>query len=1128
MNASRRTFLKTVLAGTSLLAAPGMLGLINAAELDSASTALLDDFLSPPEAAKPGAYWFFMDANLSKEGMAADLAAMKQAGLARAIPLEVALGAPKGKVDYMSPEWLDCWRFAAAEAEKQGIELTIPAGPGWCGAGGAWIAPENSMQHLRCSVTKVSGPGLVNVNLPVPQPRVPYFGMGSLGQFEKQWREFYKDVAVIAYPTPKQEYRLDNWEEKALFYRAPYSSGNIKPFLTLDKTEINSDALVPADKIINVTRFMDANGVLQWTAPEGDWTILRLGRRLTGQTTRPAPSAGLGLECDKFEKSGFDQNYEKFLSQFLAVGKFTTLHHDSWEMSSQNWSENFRRHFIEKRGYDPLPWTPVMFGVPVESVEKSERLLWDLRRTAQELVYENNVEYMKRLGAKRGLNFSTEAYDLNPAGDLYLFRSADVPMGEFWSKNYGLNTTYSVIEAVSSGHTCGKKIIGAEAFTSSNDKWRQYPGAMKQQTDWALCAGINRFIFHRMFHQPTDDNRPGYSLSVHGVHWDRTQTWWSMADAYHLYVARCQALLQRGLPSADVLYLDREDAPAVFVPPTSALTGYDFSDRKEYNFDGCCPDTLIERAAVKDGKIVFPDGMSYSILILPQCETMTLRLAKKLNELHRAGAVIVGSRPKRSPSLAELEQDDLVRSLTEFLPEESYAYANNSKFHLEQTIQNAKWIWSDVNYHRITPGVEKTFVREIDLTDAYRGTAVAAIAADNACTLYVNGQKVGSCDNFKYPQILNVGSAFKPGKNIIEAVVFNGGDEPTPAGFLGALEILDGANVKTVVTDSSWLCQSSPAAELGRYNMSPWGFRYNGDSNTYPSFSNTVTMLQEMGIAPDFESTGNLRWIHRLDGATNVYFIASCLPTPQTADCTFRATGKSIQLWNPYSGKRYRVDDKQESNGRTTIRIPFTQSQSWFVIFEPEPTQDESKLPPLSDLLKSETDKNVKTIELSRFSVTFNQNAASGRNLDSGKEKTVTFETLSDWSKSSDPYIRYYSGQAVYETSFDLDASVLNAKSAVLDLGAVCVMAQVELNGQDLGTLWLAPWTVDVPVALLRQKNNVLKITVANLWCNRLIGDASLPEDQKSTWTSHRFYAPGDNQLQPSGLLEPVKLSVEM
>ncbi|MBQ6617616.1 MAG: hypothetical protein IJH67_14750 [Thermoguttaceae bacterium] len=1128
MNASRRTFLKTVLAGTSLLAAPGMLGLIKAAELDSASTALLDDFLSPPQAAKPGAYWFFMDANLSKEGMAADLAAMKQAGLARAIPLEVALGAPKGKVDYMSPEWLDCWRFAAAEAEKQGIELTIPAGPGWCGAGGAWIAPENSMQHLRCSVTKVSGPGLVNVNLPVPEPRVPYFGMGSLGQFENQWREFYKDVAVIAYPTPRQEYRLADWEEKALFYRPPYSSvRGVKPYLTPDKTELPADAVIPFDKIIDVSRFMDANGVLQWTAPEGDWTILRLGRRLTGQTTRPAPSAGLGLECDKFEKSGFDQNYEKFLSQFLAVGKFTTLHHDSWEMSSQNWSENFRRHFIEKRGYDPLPWTPVMFGVPVESVEKSERFLWDLRRTAQELVYENNVEYMKRLGAKRGLNFSTEAYDLNPAGDLYLFRSADVPMGEFWSHNYGLNSEFSVIEAVSSGHTCGKKIIGAEAFTSSNDRWLQYPGAMKQQTDWALCAGINRFIFHRMFHQPTDDNRPGYSLSVHGVHWDRTQTWWSMAHAYHLYVARCQALLQRGLPSADVLYLDREGAPTVFTPPNSATSLISLPDRMEYNFDGCCPETLIERAAVKDGKIVFPDGMTYSVLVLPDSDAMTVALAQKLRQLHDAGAVIVGKRPKKSPSLAELGQDKRVAQLTDFLPESLPPQFEQDGFDLNQAIQKAKWVWSDRNYHRVEPGVEKTFVHEIDLSSNYSGQAVAAIAADNKCTLVVNGKIVGTCYNFKFAEKLFVGSAFRPGKNRIEARVFNGGEEPTPAGFLAAIEILDG-DKKTVVSDSSWSCESQPAVALGGYNMSPWGLSLDGDSKTYPAFSSTKALLQRNGIAPDFESTGLVRWIHRLDGAAHIYFIANCLQEPQTASCTFRATGKSVQLWNPYSGKRYRVDEKQESNGRTMIPVPFAPSESWFVVFEPEPTPDESKLPPLSGLLKSETDKNVKTIELSRFSVAFNQNAATGRNMESGKEKTVVFQTPSDWSKSDDPYIRYYSGQAVYETNFDLDASVLNAKSAVLDLGAVCVMAQVELNGQDLGTLWLAPWTVDVPVALLRQKNNVLKITVANLWCNRLIGDAPLPEDQKSTWTSHRFYGPGDNQLQPSGLLEPVTLNVEM
>ena len=275
MNATRRTFLKSVLAGAQLLAASPLTGLVTAEESQSATTSILDDFLSPPQEAKPGAYWFFMNGNMSKEGMSADLAAMTQAGLARAIPLEVTLGAVPAGVKYLSDEWLDCWRFAAAEAEKRGIDLTFPVGPGWCGAGGPWIEPEDSMQHLRCSVTKVSGPGSVEVDLPVPEPRVPFHGMGSLGDCKQAWENFYRDVAVIAYPTPKEEYRLADWEEKALFYRSSYSSRpNVKPFLLPDTTQAPADAVVEFDRIIDVSRFMDASGKLRWTVPEGDWTIL--------------------------------------------------------------------------------------------------------------------------------------------------------------------------------------------------------------------------------------------------------------------------------------------------------------------------------------------------------------------------------------------------------------------------------------------------------------------------------------------------------------------------------------------------------------------------------------------------------------------------------------------------------------------------------------------------------------------------------------------------------------------------------------------------------------------------------------------------------------------------------------
>ena len=450
------------------------------------------EFQEPPQSAKPGVYWFFMDSNLSQYGMKADLEAMQRAGLGRAIVMEADLGGPKGDVHYMTPEWLNLWSYATKEAQERGIELTTSVGPGWCGAGGPWIEPERSMQHLRASFTQIQGGQAVELELPVPAPRDPYFGRGSLGPCEDVWKTFYKDVAVLAFPTPKDDKRIPNWEEKALFFRPPYSSmPGVKPYLEScanDSAVVNSlrDSVVPYDAIVDVTHFMDESGVLRWNAPEGSWTVARLGRRLTGQTTRPAPLAALGLESDKFETSGIDEHFERFNSKLLDVAKFTTLHHDSWEMSSQNWSENFRALFQQKTGYDPLRWTLVMFGIPVESVDKSERFLWDLRRVAQQLVYENNVERMKILGANRGLSFSTEAYDLNPAGDLYLFRAADVPMCEFWAKGYGFETSFSVVEAASSARTTGRPIVGAEAFTTADDRWRQHPGLMKRQADWVL------------------------------------------------------------------------------------------------------------------------------------------------------------------------------------------------------------------------------------------------------------------------------------------------------------------------------------------------------------------------------------------------------------------------------------------------------------------------------------------------------------------------------------------------------------------------------------------------------------------------------------------------------------------
>lgn len=1105
------------------------------------SSDLAREFDNPPDSVRPGVYWFFMDANLSREGMAADLEAMKQIGVRRAICLEVNLQVPKGSVDYMSENWLEHWKFACQQAQQRGIELTLCAGPGWCGAGGPWIKPERSMQHLRSAAVEIAGPRQYNDILPIPAPRTPFFGGGSLGPCKKQWSEFYKDVAVIAYPTPKIKYQIPDWEEKALFFRPPYSSvRGVKPYLKRSESEPEKEALIPFDKIIDVSKFMDSSGRLCWDVPAGNWTILRLGRRLTGQTTRPAPAAGLGLECDKFEKTGFDENFINFNLPYIGTGKFSGFHHDSWEMSSQNWSEHFRDLFIQKRGYDPLPWTPVMFGVPVDSVDKSERFLWDLRRTAAELVYENNVSYMKQRAAEKGLEFSTEAYDLNPAGDLYLFRSADVPMGEFWSKGYGLDTDFSVFEAVSSGHTCGRKIIGAESFTSMKDKWLQHPGAMKQQGDWALCAGINRIFFHRMISQPTNDLRPGFSLGPHGMHWDRTQTWFPLCKAYVDYLARCQALLQKGLPSADILYLDREEAPCVFVPPASAFLPGEFRDKREYNFDGCCPQTLIDRAEAKDGKIIFSDGARYSVLVLPQTQTMTLELAKKLNQLKSAGVVIIGANAAVSPSLVNYPQEDiLVKQQTNLLLDDSQKETRISS--VNQYIQQAKWIWFNADYDNAPEKAAAEFVKEFELPDFSLSDdkslyGIIGVTADNLYQIYINEKYIGTGRDYHNLDLYRISDALRPGKNTIRLKVANEGSAPNPAGViaLGVVQLPDSTLV--IPTDATWECvktqngaaQGKFAVALGEYNMRPWRLSLDGDTQTYPDYAQTAELLARLGVAPDFQSDGNIRWIHRIDGDTDIYFIGNRTEENIEANCSFRVTGKRAQLWNPLTGKRYAVDTARSeaqstpSKSQTTIPIQFVPGQSWFVIFDNSVKENEENLPKTSWLFAKSEEKSLLEFN-GAWQADFHQNASLGRFTAKGKPKSVTFSTLEDWSKHSDEMIKYYSGIAEYKYA-PFDFAAFDSAALYLDLGSVFVMAQVELNGRDLGTLWRAPWRLEIPQGVLKPKNNALKITVANLWCNRLIGDASLPEEEKFTRSPNRMWEPGDNQLQPSGLLGPVKI----
>ncbi|HEY1790248.1 MAG TPA: glycosyl hydrolase [Verrucomicrobiae bacterium] len=947
-------------------------------------------FAQPPPSARPWVYWYFMDGNLTHDGMLADLQSMKKAGIGGAIFLEVNIGIPRGPVDFMSLKWQDLFAEADHEADALGIQIALAAGPGWTGTGGPWIKPELAMQDLVAGQTNVSGPARFSATLPRGLPPLPYFGQGTLTpELKKLWENYYRDAAVLAFPTPDGIKRIVDIEEKALYHRDPFSSRpGVKPFLPAPAVfpTLPGNDCINRNRTIDLTKRMSSDGQLLWDVPPGKWTIMRFGSVLTGQTTRPAPRPGLGFESDKFDRAALDAHYAAYIHKVLlrtgthtnANGGLTMLHFDSWEMNSQNWSPQFRSEFRRRRGYDPLKFLPVYSGLIVDSEEMSERFLWDVRQTAQELVVQNHVGYLAELAHKNGLLLSVEPYDMNPCADLTMGRAADVPQCEFWF--YGFNTTFSAIEAASIAHTCGKSVVAGEAFTSEGgENWSGNPSSLKLLGDWAFCEGVNRFDFHRFEAQPWTNRWPGMTMGTYGVHWDRTETWWDMVPAYHEYLSRCQFLLQRGVTVADVCFLAAEGAPHVFRPPGSAvaLTGT-LPDHLGYNFDGCAPETLRERAKVKNGKVIFPGGTSYRVLVLPEVQTMTPGLLRKVGELVRAGASVFGPPPQKSPGLQDYPNCDA------------------------EVGQLAQKIWGD-------------------------------------------------CD----------------GKTVF-------------AHPYGKGQVL-------------WQKTEVKARDQ------------------YGDFAAITNILNQENVPPDFEADGPVRFTHRRDGDTDIYFVANCETQAVIANCTFRVSGKQPELWDPLTGEIRNATAFRQENGRTVVPLEFGPSGSVFVVF----------CKPISPESSGATASNYPSLHPLKmvsgpWNVSFDPKW--------GGPDQIVFDSLEDWSQRPEPGIKYYSGKAIYRKSFELPGKN-PVQRYILDLGNVKNLARIRLNGHDLGVAWCAPWRVDATDAI-KAGTNQLEIEVANLWPNRLIGDLSLPPDQRLAWVSINPFKK-DSPLLPSGLLGPVRVLAE-
>lgn len=507
-----------------------------------------------------------------------------------------------------------------------------------------------------------------------------------------------------------REARLNQWEGKAgLVWRVATAT---------KEEEIGKEDCYDPSQIINLTEQFKGNSrTLTATLPKGKWKLLRMGHTATGHTNATG-GGGKGLECDKFDPKAVRKQFDNWYAQAfvktdpaLARRVLKYMHVDSWECGSQNWSDNFATEFKTRRGYDLMPYLPLLAGIPLESAQRSEKILRDVRSTIAELVVDVFYQVLADCAKEYDCQFSAECVAPTMVSDgLLHYQKVDLPMGEFWLNSPTHDKPNDMLDAISGARIYGKNIIQAEGFTEVRGIWDEHPGMLKALLDRNYALGINRLFFHVYVHNPWLDRKPGMTLDGIGLFFQRDQTWWDKgAKAFCDYVTRCQALLQYGHPVTDIAVFTGEEIPRRSILPerlVPSLPGIFGNKRVEserirlanegqplrvrpvgvthsanmadpekwvnplrgYAYDSFNKDALLRLAKAEDGRIALPGGASYKVLVLPLPRPMnpdpvelSPEVKQKINELKQAG-VLVPAIPYKEDDFAAygLERDLIV------------------------------------------------------------------------------------------------------------------------------------------------------------------------------------------------------------------------------------------------------------------------------------------------------------------------------------------------------------------------------------------------------------------------------------------------------------------------------------
>ncbi len=631
----------------------------SAAEAESFAP-LETGWASPPVTARVRAYWWWLNGNVTKAAITRDLEEMKAKGWGGALICD-ADGASQDGNDpvkhgptFFTSEWRELYRHALREADRLGLTMSLNIQSGW-NLGGPIVSADDATKKLVWSEMRVTGPAQFQEQLPLPKSRDDY----------------YRDLFVIAYrlktgTNAVARRPLQNWEQKAMHRALHFSAPDTTPLLVeLPDTPGEEDAR--QTDTLDLSSKLDSEGRLRWSVPDGDWQILRLGCTVGDHARVSTSSDGWkGYALDVLDAGAFGRYWDAVVEPLIAdagslAGRtLKYLHTDSWEIEAVNWTPTLREEFRRRRGYDLVPFLPVLTGRIVESRSMSHRFLHDYRRTLGDLAIDNHYRLFRDGAHKHGLEIHPEAGGPHavPIDAQRCLGFTDVPMSEFWAWSWrhrvGESNRFFVKQPASAAHTYGRRLVAAEGFTTIGPHWQETIwDNLKPSFDRAACEGLNLLVWHAVVCSPEEEGYPGIQYFA-GTHFNPNTTWWFQSGPFIAYMNRCQWLLQQGLVVADACYYYGDHVPNFAQlkrsDPAHVLPGYDY--------DVVTEEVLLTRMSARDGRLVLPDGMSYRVLVLPAHRAISLPVLRKVRELVKEGATVVGPRPVDATGLSGYPHSD--------------------------------------------------------------------------------------------------------------------------------------------------------------------------------------------------------------------------------------------------------------------------------------------------------------------------------------------------------------------------------------------------------------------------------------------------------------------------------------